>query len=897
MADISATAYLAYKHDTNVFLSWMNQSSQKCGWKPRRAQKEIIPGIKTTVKPAPRLKGKERKKAKQAEAAAEAKKSSDTLEQVSSKSTVSTVELVEQIEILSRAVTRRTAEPMPFSVRRALQRCIKARERFARWYKSSNSCSSSKLESHDHFINILKKATCLFQGEYGFNQPQKPQPSEMSQKDTFTNIFECLELEDVSEPDEPDILEDGDVSPESSGADESVKLDIFDIEPLDAELDFAIFSLFEDVHRMRAEAQRIFHRLMDGNISLVNATLSIAVAFDMIRKAEEEALKLVDMGLSNEFSEFKERWFSRGAYPAFSAKLTNDRLFQKEGEITAPLESWSAYEEFILLPLGATLREMNERSEALAAGLSDLFHPFMSISTFYKDVPEMLNDSRIQRGVAEDRLLKHFYYEMRFIEDLKEGLFDGFIHGDLDKPESQRRMRKSALPFYDLFHSVLRSTWKHGTVSFEAAFAARVMLDMHEICDTSLHNSYTPPKDVTIYADRYGFPKKAGVAVDLWVRDLEIPDEEEVRILVTQVRRRIDHDLNGNALWLLARRKMGESLMSKRQEMAECDKECAEVRYGVWLHSSSTFLLDRNVLYGGTAVLDMITISEMAEIRIADYNFSIFSVAHIYNAARQLAGLDISWPEMDRVIELQKDSIFANDIPTTSKEVSRRFLYRTGLSALKKIHRTLLGSGPRPWNLQPTPTSAILREYFNGKSTLPRMVHQLQEKAAEYEASKGHKQSSRASQGSSPTPGSTKKDQRQVTLTKALQRVEDYLDAVLPDIQFDYLNLTRTCNRLLASLRLELIAHLGIDYEVSDSDTPRKSFVPAEMALMIVLENHAASIFYDMASRKAKKKDDSEDGGAKLSPIGEQLKHTATFLKKFLTEEARRASAPQDGPT
>ncbi|KAI2462915.1 hypothetical protein F4781DRAFT_441454 [Annulohypoxylon bovei var. microspora] len=886
MVDTSVTAYLAYKYDTSIFLSWINESSRRCGWKPRRLRESIILE-KPVTNTAPRLKGKERKKAKEEAAAAEAKKISDTLQTVPPRSIFSTAELIEQIELVEKAVTRQAAEPMPLNVQRALQRSIKARERFAGWYKSTDSCSHESLESHDHFINILKKATCLFQKEYDNNIPTEPLSNMTNQTGDLltTNIFEALKLEDFSELDEPDEPEHGYTLPKPARTHKTTE---FDIEPLGAELDFAIFSLLEDLHRIRAETQRIFRSFKAGEISIARATLSIAVALYLVRNAEEEALKVVNS--TPQRAEFRGTWLSHGAYPAFIHRVI-------ESKSKAELDVKSMY-DFAFLPLGFTLSKFSERlAPLMKEGSTDLLNPIISWRDHYQGSLEQFGNDQAQSVIiAEDELLIHFYYEMRFIEDIKGGRFDGYFHAP-NIPDPSWALNASTLPFYDIFHDALRPAWQKNTVSFETAFAARVMVDMHEICGTSLQNALTPPKEVTIYADRFGFSSEpSDFSMSTWVRDLELPNEEVVRASVFEIRKRVSHDLTVHPIWLEMRQSHAKAVKNTTEKLA--NNEIEEVEYpidlrdGIWPHESKTFLMDNNLLYGGTAVLDLVALAEHAEIKIANHSFSIFCMAHIYNAARQLSQLDVSWPEMDRVIELQKVAIFANDLPTTPKEISTRFMYRTGLSSFSKMSRTLLGSGPRPWMLQPTPTSVVIREYFAGTITMPRMVHQIEEQATRHEALREKRQGNRSTQGATPASSTTRRGRQQVTLTKSLKRVEDFIDAVLPDMQFDYLNLTRTCNQILASLRVELISQVGVNYLVTESNTPKRSFVPAEMTLMMVLENNNTAALYDRDKRKAKKQPDSAEDFSKRSPIGPQLKHTAEFLKEFLTKNATRMSTP-----
>jgi len=64
----------------------------------------------------------------------------------------------------------------------------------------------------------------------------------------------------------------------------------FDLELEESEVDFAIFSVFEVMHRIRAETQQIWHRLRAGEISIIYATLLITAALQLVRNAEEEAI-------------------------------------------------------------------------------------------------------------------------------------------------------------------------------------------------------------------------------------------------------------------------------------------------------------------------------------------------------------------------------------------------------------------------------------------------------------------------------------------------------------------------------------------------------------------------------------------------------------------------------
>jgi hypothetical protein len=168
----SVSSYLAYKHDTSAFLSWLGSASKVCGWKQPKRKKGDTSEVKTPVVPVvtlalankgpQRLKGKARKEAKEAAAAGTTPAFSSSATTVLPKRTFTTAELIQQIELVSQAdAALRPDVRMPVAVYKALQRAIGARERFARWYGRTRASSDDSMKSHDYFTSILSKALIL----------------------------------------------------------------------------------------------------------------------------------------------------------------------------------------------------------------------------------------------------------------------------------------------------------------------------------------------------------------------------------------------------------------------------------------------------------------------------------------------------------------------------------------------------------------------------------------------------------------------------------------------------------------------------------------------------------------------------------------------------------------
>jgi hypothetical protein len=235
----------------------------------------------------------------------------------------------------------------------------------------------------------------------------------------MANMFATLLVEDPS--DEP---EDDEVCSniQSPGADNNIQFGVEE-DAKRAELDFAIFSVFEDVHRLRAEMQRIWMRLKDGDTTLVQATLCLAVVIELVRQAEEEALQLAASDLT--YIAFSES-FKGGSYRVFVGMIYNSKALGRENHhsLNDAKDSLvvTPFDELVLLPLGRTLVKFAYFwSKERRASYPIPFIPVPPLRLDYRHTPSLLRDSRYQTFEAEDELLTQLCHDMRFIEDLREG--------------------------------------------------------------------------------------------------------------------------------------------------------------------------------------------------------------------------------------------------------------------------------------------------------------------------------------------------------------------------------------------------------------------------------------------------------------------------------------------
>ncbi|XXG96439.1 hypothetical protein Hte_002722 [Hypoxylon texense] len=224
MAAISVASYVQYKKDTNIFLVWLDEASQKH---------------------APRLKGKARLEAKKA-----ADKSTASGTVAPKQVTLSTEEILRKINLVLDAVGTPKAEVVPYDVQQALLRCINAREQFASWYQRSGPSTDEPSDrTHQYFIQVLKKALSLFQHKDHQSSSATTQNKATEKDEVFvTNMFKNLRVEDTritTNPEKDSIAKDPSTSKRSTRTSANAEIGS---EQTKEEIDFAIYYRFEDIH-------------------------------------------------------------------------------------------------------------------------------------------------------------------------------------------------------------------------------------------------------------------------------------------------------------------------------------------------------------------------------------------------------------------------------------------------------------------------------------------------------------------------------------------------------------------------------------------------------------------------------------------------------------------------
>lgn len=123
----------------------------------------------------------------------------------------------------------------------------------------------------------------------------------------------------------------------------------------------------------------------------------------------------------------------------------------------------------------------------------------------------------------------------------------------------------------------------------------------------------------------------------------------------------------------------------------------------------------------------MLTDFEASGISLCNWHKSIWPTAHLYNALQQMSRISKTWPEMEELIDLHMDALFAGHLPLSAYEIFVRFGLALGLSMSNfsrnsrnrtNNDRMRFRQGANGTELKVTKMSSIFRQYFDKKSSL-----------------------------------------------------------------------------------------------------------------------------------------------------------------------------------
>ena len=211
------------------------------------------------------------------------------------------------------------------------------------------------------------------------------------------------------------------------------------------------------------------------------------------------------------------------------------------------------------------------------------------------------------------------------------------------------------------------------------------------------------------------------------------------------------------------------------------------------------FLFTTNPIYCGIVSFSMLTDFEASGISLCNWHKSIWPTAHLYNALQQTSRISKTWPEMEELMDLHMDTLFAGHVPLSAYEFFIRFALALGLSTSNfsrnprsrtNNDRIRFRQGANGTKLKVTEMSSVFRQYFDKKSPLEICLIKLDSLIR------------------NPGPRASKKERdawnRPLTNLQFLAMLEAHLPQVTQRLQFDYITLTKQCAKLLKTIRQQL---------------------------------------------------------------------------------------------
>ena len=219
------------------------------------------------------------------------------------------------------------------------------------------------------------------------------------------------------------------------------------------------------------------------------------------------------------------------------------------------------------------------------------------------------------------------------------------------------------------------------------------------------------------------------------------------------------------------------------------------------------FLFTTNPIYCGLVSFSILTDFEASGISLCNWHKSIWPTAHLYNALQQTSRISKAWPEMEELMDLHMDALFAGQLPLSAYEFFIRFALALGLSTSNFTRnprnrtnndRIRFRQGANGTKLKVTEMSSVFRQYFDKKSPLEICLIKLDSLIR------------------NPGPRASKKERdawnRPLTNLQFLAMLEAHLPQVTQRLQFDYITLTKQCAKLLKTIRQQLEIKFQVAY-------------------------------------------------------------------------------------
>ncbi|KAL9011045.1 MAG: hypothetical protein Q9173_004081 [Seirophora scorigena] len=746
---------------------------------------------------------------------------------------------------------------------------------------------------------------------------------------SLTNRFSLLNVEESPDVDPAEVSTVAaavNVATKSKASKGEPEIAVYELEgedEFDEELAFVIFCFFEDLHRTQDFVKELWRKYKARKCDLHTAAITTNAAFDLVRQAEEDLISQAPK-LFN-----RKRSYESIAIIVFYADAFQQSFCPETRLNTNESLRVTPFDDFIYLSTAKILMKFTFLADLPADCQLPYPMPLPPLRFSYISRPELLGTPEMDRKEQEDLALSRLIMDrqiwniwkkegsQRFIPPPPEDEFSESLDKLTTKGVLSVALVFEARIFLDI-QDIMGNDVKRGhqdllqaTTTIDQIMNLKVvngewdvggsgerwhekdvdvvmrikMTSMQWILDTpanafakfkgfqlanidpdhykplgastpGLSSPHAPPRPQAV------IPEASGAASQ---RDSKTrpPKNPKFSSLSMQYHRLPD-DVDFHAM----RKKLVEDGVLPDGEPVDPEHMENARRLNIKMIPPSedlNYLFTTNPIYCGVVSFGILTDYEAAGISLCNWHKSIWPTAHLYSALQQTSSISKSWQEMDKLIDLHMDTLFAGQIPLSAHEFFVRFALALGLSMSNfsrnprnrtKNDRIQFRQGAKGTKLKVTEMSSVFRQHFEKKSSLETCLIKLESliRGPGLKASKKEREACK----------------RPLTNLQFLAILEASLPQVTRRLGFDYITLTKQCVKLLKDIRqrIELQFQL-ICPRVSTEDSADQTLTL--VVLQILEENN------DVASAR-----EHAPISTQAHMIGPQFKAAGEEMRRFL---------------
>jgi hypothetical protein len=230
-----------------------------------------------------------------------------------------------------------------------------------------------------------------------------------------------------------------------------------------------------------------------------------------------------------------------------------------------------------------------------------------------------------------------------------------------------------------------------------------------------------------------------------------------------------------------------------------------------WLkpHIDPNYIFSHNPRCCGIFALGLVVNAEETGLTLANYHTVATLVAHLYAEATRSGLLQSTWSEMDLMIDMHLDEMFAGKLPTTATEGYIKYTKHMGLSTTQHQNRYERGLPYKEPHYSRTQTSDAIRAYPGHSEDLHQSVVRLESLVQQHVALKSNATKTKRRNAR----------RRKATPLQFLTQLQEFLPAEIKRAQFDYIGMTKTCYALMSQFHSDIKNQLGVDHPLMDLDS------------------------------------------------------------------------------